>query len=113
MSESLEEALCRDFPLLFANMYFECGDGWEPLLRAAATKIEAINKQLQEPVRALQIKEKFGTLRFYVSHGTEEINTIIREAENASARTCETCGQPGKLRGKRWVYTACEAHNKN
>lgn len=59
--------------------------------------------------RASQIKEKFGTLRFYMTHETPEMSTIIYNAERQSAKTCEECGKPGKLRGERWYYTRCAA----
>jgi hypothetical protein len=29
-----------------------------------------------------------------------------------STITCETCGAPGKRRGRGWIYTACDAHTK-
>jgi hypothetical protein len=57
--------------------------------------------------RASQVKEKFGTLRFYLTHGTDEMYAITDEAERRSASTCEACGKPGKLRGRGWLYTRC------
>jgi hypothetical protein len=62
---------------------------------------------------ASQVKEKFGTLRFYLTQGTEEMYAITDEAERKSAKTCEECGKPGKLRGHGWVYTRCAACWKN
>ena len=29
-----------------------------------------------------------------------------------SSIICETCGAPGKHRGRGWFYTACDAHTK-
>lgn len=57
--------------------------------------------------RAAQIKEKYGTLRFYLTFGTDEMYNITDEAERVSATTCETCGKKGKVRGRGWLYTAC------
>ena len=57
-----------------------------------------------------QVKEKFGTLRFYINGGTEEHYNYISFAESMSAHICETCGKPGKLLGRGWVYTACKEH---
>jgi hypothetical protein len=57
--------------------------------------------------RASQIKEKYGTLRFYMTSATNEMYAITDEAERRSAKTCEKCGQPGKLRGQGWLYTRC------
>lgn len=124
MREELDQKLVADFPKLFRDRNsspqdtcfafgFECGDGWEPLLRRAAEKLEAINNSLANPdehIVASQVKEKFGTLRFYINGGDDAADAIIREAEEASEVTCEVCGEPGTLRGKYWVYTACDEH---
>lgn len=59
------------------------------------------------PPRASQIKEKFGMLRFYMTHQTDEMSAIIVKAESQSSKTCEECGKPGKLRGRGWSYTRC------
>lgn len=125
MKKELDEALCRDFPTVFKNRYasmqetcmcwgFECGDGWEPIIREAAAKIEAINAELlpAQHCVASQIKQKFGTLRFYLHSGTNAAWDIVEEAERKSETTCETCGKPGTLQGQGWVYTACEEHTK-
>jgi hypothetical protein len=58
----------------------------------------------------VQVKEKFGTLRFYIQSGTEAHYNYISFAEAMSGVTCETCGSPGKRLGGGWVYTACEEH---
>jgi len=58
----------------------------------------------------VQVKEKFGTLRFYIQAGTDAHYNYISFAESMSAVTCETCGKPGKRLGRRWIYTACEEH---
>ena len=61
----------------------------------------------------VQVKEKFGSLRFYVDRATDEHYNYIRFAENLSAVTCEECGAPGKMRGRGWYYTACDEHTKD
>lgn len=57
-----------------------------------------------------QVKEKFGGLRLYTNYGGGYVDGVISMASRMSQCTCETCGQPGKIRGKRWYYTACEQH---
>lgn len=57
---------------------------------------------------ASQVKEKFGTLRFYLTSGTDEMYDLIHEAEAKSATTCEDCGTPGKRRGGGWILTLCD-----
>jgi hypothetical protein len=63
-------------------------------------------------VVAVQIKEKFGTLRFYYEGGDEYIQGLVRMAESMSAVTCETCGAPGKTRGPGWIRTLCDFHEE-
>jgi len=63
-------------------------------------------------VVASQIKEKFGTLRFYYNGGDDYIRGLVSMAEGFSSRTCENCGNPGRRRGVGWLYTACDLHTK-
>lgn len=59
--------------------------------------------------RAVQVKSKFGTLRFYVSHGNDKIYDLISEYESKSSKICELCGDQGELSSKNyWWSTLCE-----
>jgi hypothetical protein len=124
MKKELDDALCRDFPLTFRDRHasmqvtcmcwgFDVEDGWEPLIRRAAEKIEAAILKLPEADRehvcASQVKEKFGTLRLYFTSENEEISAAIKEAEEASEVTCEDCGAAGSLRKGGWLRTLCDA----
>lgn len=75
----------------------------------AAAKAKMDEEEQKIPV-ASQIKEKFGTLRFYVDGATDEHYNFIRFAESMSFRTCETCGAPGKYYPFGWHHVACDAH---
>jgi hypothetical protein len=55
-----------------------------------------------------QVKEKFGTLRFYYTGGDDYIDGMVSLAESLTGVTCEECGNPGKTRGGGWVHTYCE-----
>jgi len=55
-----------------------------------------------------QVKEKFGTLRFYYTGGDDEISGMVRMAESMSAITCEGCGKPGTQTKGGWIKTICE-----
>ena len=48
---------------------FECGEGWKEPLWSLSAKLEALNMQYWPKyhvrIQAVQVKEKFGTLRFY------------------------------------------------
>jgi hypothetical protein len=59
---------------------------------------------------AEQVKEKFGTLRFYTSGGDRLIDGMIWFAESMSGKICETCAKPGKLRNSGWIVTLCDEH---
>jgi hypothetical protein len=54
-----------------------------------------------------QVKEKFGTLRFYYSGGDDITDGMVRMAESMSGVTCEECGNVGERRGGGWVHTYC------
>jgi len=63
------------------------------------------------PVLA-QVKEKFGTMRFYVDGGTPEMHNYIEFAEAMTSRTCEVCGDRGKSRSGGWVRVLCDKHSR-
>ena len=135
MRKELDEKLCSKYPKIFVNRHadmkttamcwgFECGDGWYNIINQLCANIQHHIDWKQEQkekyghgegcnqVVAVQIKEKFGTLRFYYDGGDDTIDGMVRMAESMSAVTCEECGAPGQLRGRGWMYTACDAHTK-
>jgi hypothetical protein len=59
-----------------------------------------------------QVKEKFGTLRFYYHGGDKVVDGMVRMAESMSAVTCEECGNSGERRGGGWIITLCDTHAK-
>jgi hypothetical protein len=64
-----------------------------------------------EQVVALQVKEKYGTLRFYCHGGDDYTQGVLDMAETLSSMTCERCGAPGQLRDGGWMRTLCEQHH--
>lgn len=125
MNKKLTEKLWNKYPLLYKDkdasiqhslipFGFECGDGWYQIIDDLSAKLEKeIEKYIHTypddsyPPRAVQVKEKFGTLRFYMGGYVEPMDELIDEAERLSEVTCEVCGKPGTLRGKSWVQTLC------
>jgi hypothetical protein len=55
-----------------------------------------------------QVKEKFGTLRFYYTGGDEYISGMVTMAEAMSGVICESCGNPGKQTSGGWIKTICQ-----
>lgn len=60
----------------------------------------------------VQVKEKFGGLRFYMDGGTDEHRIAVGFAEAMAARTCEVCGSPGERSDGGWIKTLCPEHAK-
>jgi len=73
----------------------------------AKTKLD--EETAKVPV-AVQVKEKFGGLRFYVQAATDKHYNYISFAEGMSYCTCEDCGAPGKLYTDGWHTTLCDIH---
>lgn len=64
-------------------------------------------KRIIPQVEAVQVKEKFGGLRFYIAGGNEKIDDLISFAESMSECTCEQCGRPGEQNKGGWISTLC------
>jgi len=85
---------------------FEFQDGWFDLVEDTFKKLRALNAH----TTIEQAKEKFGTLRLYLSSDNDEAFNIENDAENLSANICEVCGKPGEMRGTSWLSVRCEEH---
>ena len=98
------------------DRYHEVGSGWHGIL--TAMHIELL--RICEDYTSLQVKEKFGGLRAYISIPCNEGIAKSREAhaieyryEALSLRICETCGQLGENRPVRGYYmTLCAFHRE-
>jgi hypothetical protein len=125
MRKELEEKLIKRFPAwLSVNgdvrhtlmpFGFQHGDGWFNILWRLCLHLEPVVTELEtetgERFEVVQVKEKLGTLRFYVSHHMDAIDRRIAEAQKESSRTCEICGQPGKRRETGGgVRAVCDEH---
>jgi|GWRWMinimDraft_10_1066017.scaffolds.fasta_scaffold00220_3 hypothetical protein len=100
-----------------AQGYPTCEAGWQDLLKTACARIEAALVE-GGSFRVLQIKEKFGTLRFYwrgtISDATRaRVEEAIALSEGRSACTCEICGGQGRLYNHGGgLAMACAEHAK-
>ena len=95
----------------------ECGKGWKDLYQPIIHYIEDYNKDKEgdDKIEILQIKEKFGGLRFYTNFVTQELTDMIDEAESKSYHTCEACGRYIKapIIENHWIYSECqECHSE-
>ena len=118
-SIELQKRVAKECSLLYGGKDFacwECGPGWDDVLEKLSYKLEALNILLSErwkvKIVAAQVKEKFGTLRFYFNscingcgelareqivllHYANDVATeYVRQAEDECYCVCEECGTP-------------------
>lgn len=108
----------RGFPPAYCGA--DCPDGWKDLV------LDLLDK-LKGKCKIAQIKEKFALLTVYVDpldgpheesfpsrfpFGTEEIEKLIDEAQEASAKICMVCGAPGNRGSDGWITVLCELHRQ-
>jgi len=103
-AESSKKSLKLMDERLYSGFDGTVGPGWVPILDRLAEDLVKLgwDRQLD------QVKEKFGTLRFYIPVETDAMSDRIQQAEDESAKTCEECGKPGTLQGKGWLVTNCD-----
>lgn len=112
--------------------YSHFGAGWHKLLDKLFTELWALGVK---PDQIYQVKEKWGALRVYysaeaggeifrglegqegargaVEAATVAVEKLIIEAEKASEKICDICGEEGSLIKESWVRTRCEKHRES
>lgn len=135
--ETLEEQKAKGrIDDLYGAFGCECADGWYDVLYGLCAEITELYKKQGQPVDIVvdQVKEKYGTLRFYYHHEGEEKGIsaidfpgvslrfsskdsdlhrqtaeIVHKWEKKSGEVCEKCGKPGVLRKDlSWILTLCD-----
>ena len=137
MNPKLQDYLIKKFPKLydhtdncpFNDWKFECDDGWFKLIywlsdylqgyidqnNRWAEKYPSETNKLVEQIKVHQVKEKFSTLRYYVSGGNDHTNAVISFAEHISGYTCERSGlTEDVVRYKKgWIKTVSSKYVEN
>lgn len=98
-------------PTKLTDYHYNCvGPGWAALLTALDYELRQVCPEYQ----ILQIKEKFGGLRYYISGNTPAHN-LTERYEALSQVICEQCGKAGECYSGRnretpggWVRTLCD-----
>jgi hypothetical protein len=130
MSPDKTKELVAIYPPIFSDLderscfrlfSFECSDGWFDLLKDLITQIKFLCENGEGsdyvalsdekfPLKVHQVKEKYGTLRFYTNWTSGKIREAIEQAEAKSALICEVCGSPGKIHKNKshWYTTLCD-----
>lgn len=109
-TREIEQKLISRIPKPWGR-YISCNEGWYNILDELDIKLS----YLDPDYKINQVKEKFGTLRFYFETTEDGIvkeimYDCVRGAEYASSYTCEYCGSgAGKLQTDNyWRKTACD-----
>lgn len=125
MKEELEQKLMDEFIFMEAKNVWtgeklnfpkscECKDGWYNLIYNICKELNDLyisNRINPEEIFVTQIKEKFGTIRFYTNGLIDGGYEIINKYEKLSEKTCEICGTKGEMIVNRgWYQTLCEEH---
>lgn len=122
MKPELQNLLGHKCPKMFENFFqktetfsgfrgIDCGGGWFDLLNQLCGCIHSYCGDNKKPeIVITQIKEKFGTLRFYYNGGDETIGGMVWLAEYQSAFICEGCGKPSRVHKNKnhWYSTNCK-----
>ena len=120
------KALCKKYPFLIPRNrltdevtedydydYTELDampDGWRKSFgekMCSEIMNELIAEDFVNEYRIIQIKEKYGGLRWY-SNGSKAIDDIIRKYEGISFRTCIQCGEPATRMTTGWISPYCD-----
>lgn len=93
------------------EFYPHCvGKGWLPILLKLTDQLFYLGWD----GGLCQVKEKFGTLRFYWRNNiTDPMKTsiawdLVAHAEHLTSYTCEDCGEYGRSRDGGWIKTQCD-----
>jgi hypothetical protein len=112
LSHELRKELIWKYPKIYdKDFIFEHLDGWSWLIDRLSLYLQYLTDHRNVPqVEAAQVKEKFGTLRFYYDGGNEMAEYAIRFAEWLSGYVCEKCGSYWAYVHDKdgWYMTRCQ-----
>lgn len=120
MKKELQDEIYKKYPKIFAQKDkpmtetcmcwgLACGDGWYWLIDNLCSLLQwDIDHNGHPQIEAVQVKEKYGTLRFYTDGHDEKQSGYIDFAEHISGIICEDCGSMDRVtQTKGWVVTLC------
>lgn len=88
-------------------------DGWrrafgEQMCKELNDEIKTWSEKEQANFRITQIKEKWGSLRFYTNGESAHFRDIIGKYTTLSRRTCIKCGAPARWISRGWISPWCD-----
>ena len=116
MKQELQDKLFEKYPKIFIqkdwSMQQTCmcwgictGDGWYHIIDTLCHEIQHRVDTIEEleQVEAVQVKEKWGGLRFYYEGGDDYIAGLVSYAESLSMIACIECGRPTEDTVRSWM----------
>lgn len=102
----------KDLPMTETCMCWgiDTGAGWYDLIDTLCGLLQwDIDYNRHPQIEASQVKEKLGTLRFYVNGSDDKQDGYIDFAEYLSGFICEECGSNKNVTQSKgvWIYTRC------
>ena len=92
----MEELLAR-YPRIFDTSKYHLDwsipSTWIPTVDTLCSSIQAICDENNFQITCIQMKEKYGALRFYTDYGNPQIDKLIFAAEKATTHICQKCGE--------------------
>jgi hypothetical protein len=113
MTPKLQNKLYEKYPEIFNSnslqFGIECDDGWYTLIDTLCAVLQNSCNYTNTQIVAVQVKEKFGGLRFYTNDATDYQEGLINFAEIMSYSICESCGTNQNIKTTvGWVKTLCK-----
>ena len=95
--------------------YIDCApEGWRKLCEDLCAELKMLLKKAncEDEYVIVQVKEKFGSLRWYDNGVSEEFweeyRELISKYERLSKRTCCVCGAPATKISTGWICPFCD-----
>jgi hypothetical protein len=115
-----DHGLMLDVPFKFSRTELDSmPDGWRQNFGLKITEeineaLLKIDEEMPYKYMITDIKEKYGSLRWYDNGATEEVFDIIEKYTNISEKVCTICGKRGKIDNNVfWLEPLCQNHRKD
>jgi len=85
-------------------------DGWwKKFGKKMAKELQTIVDEKEiEDFKILQVKEKYNSLRVYISPYDKDIDDVLRKYEDLSTKYCVMCGKKATKVSKGWYNSFCD-----
>jgi hypothetical protein len=99
------EDILTQYDIATPKLGFGIPQGWTYIVKTLVRDLIALgwDKDL------VQVKQKFGGLRFYIGKSNETLDNVIQQAESACSSACYQCGEFAKETASVFDDKYCES----